>query len=57
MKRTLLLTVSLLFSLLLTAAEVPQIGNIPGRRTVSLNGAWNYIVDVLEHPRSPAVLL
>ena len=48
MKRTLLLTVSLLFSLLLTAAEVPQIGNIPGRRTVSLNGAWNYIVDVQE---------
>lgn len=48
MKRTLLLTVSLLFPLLLTATEVPQIGNIPGRRTVSLNGAWNYIVDVQE---------
>ena len=48
MKRTLLLIVSLLFSLLLTATEVPQIGNIPGRRTVSLNGTWNYIVDVQE---------
>ena len=32
----------------LHAKEIPLLGNIPGRSTVSLNGAWNYIVDVQE---------
>ena len=32
----------------LRGAEVPQIGNVGGRNTVSLNGEWNYIVDVQE---------
>ncbi len=31
-----------------TAKEVPQIGNVLARETVSLNGAWNYIIDVQE---------
>lgn len=30
------------------AQEIPQVANIPGRQTTSLNGAWNYIVDVQE---------
>ena len=30
------------------AQEVPQIANVMGRQTTSLNGAWNYIVDVQE---------
>ena len=30
------------------AAEVPQIANVMARQTTSLNGAWNYIVDVQE---------
>ncbi len=37
---------SLSFSL--SAEEVPLVGNIYGRNTVSLNGEWNYIVDVQE---------
>ena len=28
--------------------EIPQVANILGRQTMSLNGAWNYIVDVQE---------
>jgi len=32
----------------LRAEEIPLLGNIPGRHTVSLNGEWNYIVDVQE---------
>ena len=32
----------------LRGSEVPQIGNVSGRKTVSLNGEWNYIVDVQE---------
>lgn len=31
-----------------SAQEVPQIGNVMARQTTSLNGAWNYIVDVQE---------
>ena len=31
-----------------TAKEVPQIGNVLARETISLNGAWNYIIDVQE---------
>ncbi len=30
------------------AQQVPQVGNILGRRTTSLNGKWHYIVDVQE---------
>ena len=30
------------------AQEVPQIANVMARQTTSLNGAWNYIVDVQE---------
>ena len=45
-----LLTTTLLLAAVLTslASEVPQIANILGRNTTSLNGAWNYIVDVQE---------
>ena len=32
----------------LHAKDIPLLGNIPGRSTVSLNGDWNYIVDVQE---------
>ncbi|MBQ3882282.1 MAG: beta-glucuronidase [Bacteroidales bacterium] len=35
-------------SVSLSAEEVPLVGNIYGRNTVSLNGEWNYIVDVQE---------
>ena len=34
--------------LTLQATEVPQIANILGRQITSLNGTWNYIVDVQE---------
>ena len=30
------------------AQEVPQVANVMARQTTSLNGAWNYIVDVQE---------
>jgi len=30
------------------AQQVPQVGNILGRQTTSLNGKWHYIVDVQE---------
>ena len=32
----------------LHAKDIPLLGNIPGRSPVSLNGDWNYIVDVQE---------
>ena len=32
----------------LQAEELPLVGNILGRQTVSLNGDWNYIIDVQE---------
>ena len=35
-------------SLGLRAEEIPLVGNIPGRNTVSLSGEWSYIVDVQE---------
>ena len=40
-----LLTVALLTTM---AQQVPQIGNVLGRNTTSLNGPWHYIVDVQE---------
>ena len=35
-------------TLALQAEEIPLVGNIPGRNTVSLGGEWSYIVDVQE---------
>jgi len=32
----------------MSASEVPQLANVMARKTTSLNGAWNYIVDVQE---------
>jgi beta-glucuronidase len=49
MKRV--MTFSLLWCLIagaVNANEVPQIGNVLARQTTSLNGKWNYIVDVQE---------
>ena len=45
-----LLSTILLLGAVMTAGatEVPQVMNILGRQTTSLNGAWNYIVDVQE---------
>ncbi|MBQ3657593.1 MAG: beta-glucuronidase [Bacteroidales bacterium] len=41
------LTFSALFSASF-AQEIPQLGNVLNREKTSLNGAWNYIVDVQE---------
>lgn len=47
--KKLLTTVLFLTAVLnLWAAEVPLVANISGRDVSSLNGAWNYIVDVQE---------
>ena len=45
-----LLSTILLLGAVMTAGatEVPQVTNILGRQAMSLNGAWNYIVDVQE---------
>ena len=40
----LLILVSLMLKSL--SEEIPQIGNILARQKISLNGKWNYIVDV-----------
>ena len=48
MKKLLTATLFLMVVLTLQATEVPQIANILGRQTTSLNGTWNYIVDVQE---------
>ena len=48
MKKLLTTTLFLMVVLTLQATEVPQISNILGRQTTSLNGTWNYIVDVQE---------
>ena len=42
-----LLTLALM-GLTAQAAEVPLVGNVLNRQTVSLNGPWHYIVDVQE---------
>ncbi|MBO7111397.1 MAG: hypothetical protein J6W18_05560, partial [Bacteroidaceae bacterium] len=31
-----------------TAAVVPQLANVQARNVTSLNGEWNYIIDVQE---------
>ena len=45
-----LLSTILLLGAVMTASatEIPQVMNVMGRQTMSLNGAWNYIVDVQE---------
>ena len=49
MRRHFLLSVLCVFlSVTLPAEEVPQIANVMNRHTTSLNGQWNYIVDVQE---------
>ncbi|MCR5470491.1 beta-glucuronidase [Xylanibacter ruminicola] len=49
MKKLLSTTLLLMVSGLWAAAqEVPQIANVMARQTTSLNGEWNYIVDVQE---------
>ena len=49
MRRHFLLSVlCVFFSVTLSAEEVPQIANVMNRHTTSLNGQWNYIVDVQE---------
>ena len=35
-------------ALSVVAQEVPQVANVLGRQNVSLNGKWNYIIDVQE---------
>ena len=47
--RKALVTISLLVATLaIQAQEVPQVANILARHAQSLNGAWNYLVDVQE---------
>lgn len=49
MKKT--MTIMLLWCLGImaaTAGEVPQVANVMARETFSLNGQWNYIIDVQE---------
>ena len=47
--KTILSTMLLLGAVITAGAkEVPQVMNVMGRQTMSLNGAWNYIVDVQE---------
>lgn len=49
MKRILSLSLLLIASgLWAVAQEIPLLGNVPARETTSLNGTWNYIVDVQE---------
>ena len=48
--KKLLTTIMMLTTIALSAGaqEVPQVANVLGRNTVSLNGKWNYIIDVQE---------
>ena len=49
MKRLFTTAISALtLTLSAVAQEVPQLANVLGRQTVSLNGKWNYIIDVQE---------
>ncbi len=48
MKRQLFFAVAILFSLVTQAKETPLLGNVMGRQCISLNGEWQYIVDVQE---------
>ena len=48
MKKQMLLVVVMMLSLAMQAEEMPLLGNVMGRQGMSLNGKWNYIVDVQE---------
>ena len=48
MKNALLLAVGMLLPTLLTAQTLPAIQNVNAYESMSLNGEWNYIVDVQE---------
>ena len=47
-KQVLLCLLGCLVAGVVRAAEVPQVANVMARQITSLNGAWNYIVDVQE---------
>ena len=49
MKKLSYMVALLLISVMAMAQEVPQVGNVMARQTTSLNGDWNYIVDLQEH--------
>lgn len=49
MKKLSCLFAFLLLALISKAQEVPQLANVMARQTISLNGDWNYIVDIQEH--------
>lgn len=46
--RKLLTLILLAAALTVKAQDIPQVANILGRQTTSLNGPWHYIVDVQE---------
>ena len=46
--RKLCTLILLVAALTVKAKDIPQVANILGRQTTSLNGAWHYIVDVQE---------
>ena len=46
--RKLLTLILLVAALTVKAKDIPQVANILGRQTTSLNGTWHYIVDVQE---------
>ena len=46
--RKLLTLILLVAALTVKAQDIPQVANILGRQTTSLNGPWHYIVDVQE---------
>ncbi len=48
MKKQMLLVGVMMLSLAMQAEEMPLLGNVMGRQGMSLNGKWNYIVDVQE---------
>ena len=48
MNKPLLIILALALSAVSHAQEVPQLGNVLNREKISLNGDWNYIVDVQE---------
>ena len=48
MKKQMLLVALMMLSLAMQAEEMPLLGNVMGRQGMSLNGKWNYIVDVQE---------
>ncbi len=49
MKKLSNILILLFMAVIAEAKEVPQVANINARQTISLNGEWNYIVDVQEH--------